>query len=825
MKSKNATPFDHSSVFWILNAPLTQAEIVRQVQAFKTAGFTSVLPCPVGAGTTRKGGTFAHSGMGCAYLSEEFFRQYTFIVEACREVGLAIWVWDDDLCPAGWLGGLMIATRPDLRGKVVQRIPADQPLPAHTIRILAEHEGDCYALVEDGAGVRVDVYHPDSGRLFVELNYEKYRTRYAGLFGKTIVGMFTDEPGIPGCLTGRFRLQKGWVETSIPWTDDTPDRWREQYGSDLVAQLPLLFAGNDNTPAAQALRTKFGVLMHDLWITRWMQVSQRWCAKQGLLYTGHMNNDDYVEAHLNSAGDLLECIRHFDIPAVDTVVSQIVPDKEHQPDEGRSEWDVNSFNSDYPRFASSAARGKTTGRAACELGSAYGWGTDLELRKWLLDYHIARGIDFIHWGCIQYSQRGHDIMCDASHFGEGQPFWPFYRELNRYQRQVLELLARGKRCAETAVFFPARGYMAGYGEQLNEKFEALAAFLRRRGVDFDYVGTAESKGFAWRQIFVPGDTPLAPEEQAWLAQRAQQCEVLAPEDAEIPGATAYCFRDAHFERGAFWRDACTSYGELARRLRPDLNLGGRADISFHPRRLAGGGKLIFVFNEGTEPADEPMAFEGLAGDLFRLDYAGDAFESLPDKRLRLDQGEAWLVFAGSRAELERQLGKPLAEPWPLSERVELRFAAGKFLRAVRHGWDGTAIREVEVTASECGEAGADFSGMVERRFEVKVTEPARGIELALTGPRGVAAIRVNGHDAGAIIWPPRRLRLGPPLLTQGVNVIEVAIHNTLANHTRSAEFRQALARRGVAENQYHRMTEALDRQLIAEGRLMADVQS
>jgi hypothetical protein len=356
--------------------------------------------------------------------------------------------------------------------------------------------------------------------------------------------------------------------------------------------------------------------------------------------------------------------------------------------------------------------------------------------------------------------------------------------------------------------------MAGHGERLNEKLEALAAFLRLHGVDFDYVGIGGGAGLGWRQMFVPGGTPLAKEELDWLAAQAQRCEVIAPEDAGIPGAKPYRFREARLERGSFYRYAQESYGELVCRLQPSLVLSGRADLSFHQRRLPTGGTSIFVFNEGHASADEPQACQGLAGGHFRLDCSGGAFEFTEGKQLRLGPGESCLMYAGRRAELE-QLGRAVAAaPASPGTRVELRFADGTFLRASRHRWDGTAIRQAEVSEREWREAGAGFSGHVESRFEVAVADPSRGVELSIAGPRGARVVRVGGREAGVIAWPPRTLRIGPALLARGPNVIDVALHNTLAHHARSAEFRQALARCGVAENAYHCMTEALDRQII-----------
>lgn len=816
--------FDHSSVYWMLNAPLTEEGVLGQVRSFRDMGFTSVLPAPIANGTARKQGTaFANSGMRCDYLSDEFFRQYAFIVHACRECGLKIWVWDDDFCPAGWAGGAIVKKRPDLRGKLLQRIARDAPMPENTQEVLAERDGRKYVFTHERAvSTRVDVFHADAGKLFIELNYEKCREHFEKDFGKVIAGMFTDEPGIPGFLGGLLRVRDGAVDVPLPWTDDVAARWKERHGTDLTELLPMLFMDADDSAEARKVRAHFGALMHELWVTRWMDPCREWCEKHGLNYSGHMNNDDYVEAHMGSAGDLLDNLSHFDLPGVDTVVCHILPDKERQPDEGRSEWDVNFMNGDFARFASSAARSTTANRASCELADCYGWGAGPELRKWLLDYHIARGIDFIHWGSIQYSVRGRDVMCTAGHFGDGQPFWPLFKELNRYQRRILELLCTGERCAEAAVFYPAQGYMSAKGHELNEKFEALGAFLRWHGVDFDYVGMRTRDNIPYQQIFVPVGTPLTDDERRWLAREARTCEVVAPKGLSIVGASGYQPREAGYERGLFHSYACGMYGDLQSLLRPVLNLSGASQLSFHRRTLAPDEHLIFAFNEGTGAADEPAAMTLLAGERFLYDWERDAFFPTADAAIRLEPGESCLVFVGKRASIERHLGKVLAAPVAHKpERIELPFHQGCFSRATRHHWDGESIQRTELSELEYRQHGTDFSGVIERRFEMMVNDPSDGIELVVPNLVGAAAVKVGHRDAmpvGTILWPPKRLFISPEVLTPGSNVIWVAVHNTLANHVRSNEFKETLREIGASGNVYFQITEAPDRRAIERAR-------
>ncbi len=809
---KEVSRLDHAGVCWFLNSPVTEEGVRRHARAFREAGFSSLLPIPICNGTAnRSKSQFRNSGMQCDYLSEEFFGHYARVVRACHDAEMPIWVWDDDFCPACWAGGAMVKTRPELRGKIVYRIGQSDPPPPNAVRTLCERDGRQYVLALEAAdSSRIDVFHPDAGAHFVKLNYETYFTHFGEFFGRTLVGFFTDEPGIPGCLGGLYRLRDSLAPMPLPWTDDLPALWKGLHGGDLVELLPSLFMDSGDSPAARQAREGFGALINRLWVERWMSPCRDWCRSHGVTYTGHLNNDDYVEARLKSSGNLPNSLRFFDMPGIDVVVHHILPDKERQPSEGLSVWDVNRFNSDFPRFASSAARAASRGRAMCELGDAYGWGCDLELRKWLLDYNIARGIDFIFWGSAVCSLAGSDVMATSGNMGPEQPYWPFWNELNRCYSNVLGMLCKGSRCARAAIFYPAGGYMGG-GSQLNERLDALAAFLRGNGVDFDYVESLSDSGAPYEQIFVPAGSPLSADEVAWLEKKAGQCKVYAPSDRPLRGATPYSAPACAFLPGKFMEFAAAQYGDLGKFLKPDLSVAGLHEMCLHKREVAPGEYLLFVFNESATGSLEftlPSHRER-----FACAPEEDVFAPLDAENLSLAPGESILLFLGKRETIASVLGKkvqPLRRP---QRTMEVDPSQCAFVSAMECFWDGKNFERRALTERQYKERGRGFSGEVVRRLTLPLGE--RG-DMALSMPqfRGAAAIRVNGAAAGSVIGPPKKLFIPKALLREGENQIEMTLCNTLANHVRSPEFRQRAGALDVRPNVYFEMTAAADRRTI-----------
>ena len=77
---------------WTWNADVTHADIDRMLADFKAQGF---------------GGAFIHPrpGIETGYLSDEWFELWRYSVEKGKELGLDIWIYDEDSYPSGFAGG------------------------------------------------------------------------------------------------------------------------------------------------------------------------------------------------------------------------------------------------------------------------------------------------------------------------------------------------------------------------------------------------------------------------------------------------------------------------------------------------------------------------------------------------------------------------------------------------------------------------------------------------------------------------------------------------------------------------------------------------
>ena len=85
---------------WVWNTRVTRADIDRMLGDFKAQGF---------------GGAFVHPrpGLVTEYLSDEWFDLYKYSVEKGKELGLDIWIYDENSYPSGFAGGHVPAQMPE----------------------------------------------------------------------------------------------------------------------------------------------------------------------------------------------------------------------------------------------------------------------------------------------------------------------------------------------------------------------------------------------------------------------------------------------------------------------------------------------------------------------------------------------------------------------------------------------------------------------------------------------------------------------------------------------------------------------------------------
>ena len=89
---ENPSSAYRSMPLWVWNGQVTEAQLERMLKELKETGF---------------GGLFVHPrpGMITEYLSDDWFNMYTYTVNRGKELGLEVWIYDENSYPSGFAGG------------------------------------------------------------------------------------------------------------------------------------------------------------------------------------------------------------------------------------------------------------------------------------------------------------------------------------------------------------------------------------------------------------------------------------------------------------------------------------------------------------------------------------------------------------------------------------------------------------------------------------------------------------------------------------------------------------------------------------------------
>ncbi|MBK6282972.1 MAG: hypothetical protein IPF54_10205 [Draconibacterium sp.] len=89
-----------SAPLWDWNEQISEEGIDFQMKEFKKAGI---------------GGVFVHPrpGLLTEYLSEDWFHLFDYTVQKGKELGMNVWIYDENSYPSGFAGGHVPAEMPD----------------------------------------------------------------------------------------------------------------------------------------------------------------------------------------------------------------------------------------------------------------------------------------------------------------------------------------------------------------------------------------------------------------------------------------------------------------------------------------------------------------------------------------------------------------------------------------------------------------------------------------------------------------------------------------------------------------------------------------
>jgi len=297
------------TLFWAWNDMLDPDELRRQVREIKQSGL---------------GGFFIHArtGLVTPFLGERWMQCVAAAVDEARKQGLQAWLYDEDRYPSGSGGGLVTKRNPGFGIRFLELRSDEGAGYRFALRSKQGHvsayrrlrsgegprPGEGFWRFQAGAGGPASLFNgapysdnmdPNAVNNFLSTCYEPYRKQFSAEFGRTIPGIFTDEPNVL-TLPGMAPVDR------IPWTRRLPAEFSRRRGYDIVSRLPKLFSNE-----SQFFKTR-----HDFWRTVTEHFSEayakhmgEWCARNDLALTGHMLAEQDLEDGIPVGGAATPILR------------------------------------------------------------------------------------------------------------------------------------------------------------------------------------------------------------------------------------------------------------------------------------------------------------------------------------------------------------------------------------------------------------------------------------------------------------------------------------------------------------------------------------
>jgi hypothetical protein len=476
--------------FWFWNDTLNDDEIKRQMADFRAHGVY---------------GFVIHARMGLPretpYMKDAWLGHVRAAVEEAVRTGMRVCLYDEGMYPSGSAHGEVVRANPafaarglamtsqDVSGPgevarpasaegesvatvVARRAKGKDTLDPDSLRLIdpadsairlpegdwrvmrftcvpshghirGVHEGEDDG--QPGAPAAADLLNPEAMKAFIRFAYEPYYRVLKDHFGKTVIGMFTDEPN---------PLGRGARRGLQPWTAGFERYFEQRRGYSLLLWLPALF--HDVGPRTPAIRQDYRLTLAGRLNETYYRPLSTWCEEHGIALTGHPAGAAEIEP-----------LRYFQIPGQDLVWRGVVPGAPSA---------LEGENSSLPKCSSSVARHDRRRRNSNEVYGAYGWQLTMEEMKWVADWLMVRGVNVLYPHAFYYSVRGNRGNERPPDVGPHNAWWPHYRLFADYTARLCGLLADGRQVCDVAIL--------GANNRLPWR---AAQWLYQHQVDFNYL--------------------------------------------------------------------------------------------------------------------------------------------------------------------------------------------------------------------------------------------------------------------------------------------------------------------------------------------------
>ncbi len=467
--------------FFVWNYKITREEIDRFLQDFKSQGTRQVFVHP-------------RPGLITEYLAEEWFDLFRYTVDKGKELGMKVWIYDENSYPSGFAGGHVPDRMPESynQGQGLRMTKSDiLPDTADKFFLCLKEEENTFIDITSSLGSEkgntgkyflfsktfygksdwyggfsyVDLILPGVTQKFIETTMTGYERSFGEEFGQTVPGIFTDEPEIPS-------------SGGIRWTPDLFDVFQQKWHYDLRTHLPSLY---EEVGDWKKVRHNYTQTLLQLFIDRWAKPYYEYCEEKGLKFTGHYWEHEWP--NMRNGGDNMAMYAWFQMPAIDMLFNQ---------------WDDSTARAQFGNVRSvkelaSAANQTGRQRKMSETYGGSGWELTFAEMKRNGDWEYALGVNLMNQHLTYFSFAGARKYDYPPSFDYHEPWWNNYKYINDHYARLSMALSAGSQVNDILVLEPTTSAWlydsyAARNTKVNEigqTFQTFITTLERNQVEYD----------------------------------------------------------------------------------------------------------------------------------------------------------------------------------------------------------------------------------------------------------------------------------------------------------------------------------------------------
>ncbi len=476
-----------SAPLWVWHTRVTKRIIDSMMYEFKKNAFGGVMVHP-------------RPGLITEYLSKDWFDLFQYTVKKGKELNLNVWIYDENSYPSGFAGGNVPDQMPESynQGQMLHLTKATV-LPLNTANIFVclkeengtftditssldqekDKQGKYYLFNKEYYGKQegtvgpagfsyVDLMVKGVTEKFIAITMKGYEKVTGNEFGKTIPGIFSDEPSIPT-----------WGAGNIRWTPDLFSTFKQKWGYDLQPNLPSLF---EETGDWKKNRHHYQQILLQLFIDRWSKPMYRYTEKSNLKWTGHYWEHDWP--HPQEGPDNMAMYAWHHQPGIDMLFNQFDEKSPHaQFGNIRSVKELASVGNQLDKK-----------RKLSETYGGGGWELTFKDMKRLGDWEFVLGVNFLNQHLSMMTLTGARKYDYPQSFSYHNPCWPYYRYLNEYFTRLSFALSHGKQQNNILILEPTTSawmYSSPGGKEhqrlteIGNSFQAFITTLEKAQVEYD----------------------------------------------------------------------------------------------------------------------------------------------------------------------------------------------------------------------------------------------------------------------------------------------------------------------------------------------------